>query len=59
MRKNERTPTETDVLNCVLGSVSDSVLFSYSIYCFEYTIKLGENLVDGNASLAVKGTKDF
>lgn len=58
MRKNERTPTGTDVRNCVLGSVLDSVLFSYSIYCFEYTIKLGENL-DGNASLGQKGTKDF
>ena len=58
MRKNERTPTGTDVRNCVLGSVLDSVLFSYSIYCFEYPIKLGENL-DGNASLGQKGTKDF
>lgn len=40
----------------VSGSVLDSVLFSYSIYYFEYTIKLGENL-DGNASLGQTGTK--
>lgn len=58
MRKNERTPTGTDVRNCILGSVLDSVWFCYSVYCSEYTIKLGENL-DGNASLEQKGTKGF
>lgn len=51
MRKNERTPARTDVQNCLkfcfrfgfcVFFLICFFLFSYSIYCFEYTIKLGE-----------------
>lgn len=59
MRKNERTPTGTDVQNCLLGSVSGFILFiyfSYSIYCVGYIIKLEEN-ANGNSCLGKNGTK--
>lgn len=35
MRKNERTPTGTDVQNCLLGSVSGFILF---IFPSQYTV---------------------
>lgn len=36
MRKNERTPTGTDVQNCLLGSVSGFILFYF--FPTQYTV---------------------